>query len=379
MLMHTRQVQAASEASKHYILSALIIKAAGLTPAALFFPTFVLKHACMNRFLKSEVSVIGSGSWATAIVSMLSTNCKSICWFINDRTRLKHIRKHNHNPDFLSYVTFKPEKLNLTDNINRAVASSPIIILVTPSEYLKSALDSLAYSLDNRLVCTAIKGIVPGNNTVVGEYLHDYYQVPYEGIVVLTGPSHAEEVAMEKLTYITLASLKRSSAMKMASLIRNHYVRTIISDDIFGTEYAAVMKNIYAIGAGIATGLGYGDNFLAVLLANSANELNRFLDLVYPGHREINVSAYLGDLLVTGYSQFSRNRVLGTMIGKGYSVSNALIEMKQVAEGYPSSKCINEIVETRRIDIPIASAIFRILHQGANPGREIQNITKILI
>lgn len=333
----------------------------------------------MNHLFKSEVSVIGSGSWATAIVSMLSKNCSSICWFINDRKRLKHIRKFNHNPDFLSYVSFKPEKLILTDNINRAVASSPVLIMVTPSEYLRGTLDTLAYSLDNHLVCTAIKGIVPGPNTVVGEYLHDYYMVPYENIVVLTGPSHAEEVAMEKLTYITLASLKRSNAMKLASLIRNHYVRTVISNDIFGTEYAAVMKNIYAIGAGIASGLGYGDNFLAVLLANSANEMNRFLNVIYPGHREINVSAYLGDLLVTGYSQFSRNRVLGSMIGKGYLVKNALIEMKQVAEGYSSSKCINEVAESRNMDIPIASAIYRILHTGANPDREISILTKILI
>jgi glycerol-3-phosphate dehydrogenase (NAD(P)+) len=333
----------------------------------------------MNHLFKSEVTVIGSGSWATAIVSMLSTNCKSICWFINDRDRLKHIRKHNHNPDFLSYVSFKPQKLILTDNINRAIASSPVIILVTPSEYLKQSLDSLAYPMENHLVCTAIKGIVPGNNTVVGEYLHDYYMVPYKNIVVLTGPSHAEEVAMEKLTYITLASLDKSSARKVASLIRNHFVRTIISDDIFGTEYAAVMKNIYAIGAGIASGLGYGDNFLAVLLANSANEMQRFLDAIYPGQREINVSAYLGDLLVTGYSQFSRNRVLGTMIGKGYSVKNALIEMKQVAEGFSSSRCINEIAVTREIDIPIASAIYMVLHKGANPAHEISKLTKILI
>ncbi|MBE0676514.1 MAG: glycerol-3-phosphate dehydrogenase [Bacteroidales bacterium] len=333
----------------------------------------------MKRFLRSEVSVIGSGSWATAIVKMLLPNCDRVCWYVNDRATLSHIRKYNHNPAYLSSVSFKPGKLILTDNINRAVASSPVIILVTPSQYLKSALDDLAYPMDSKIVCTAIKGIVPGQNTVVGEYIHNYYMVPYDNIVVLTGPSHAEEVAMEKMTFITLASLERESARRVASLIKNHFVRTIISDDIFGTEYAAVMKNIYAIGAGICLGLGYGDNFLAVMLSNAANEMKRFIDIVHPTHRDINSSAYLGDLLVTGYSQFSRNRVFGTMIGKGYSVKNALLEMTQVAEGYPSASCIHDIVSRENINLPIASAVYRILYEGTNPGREITNLSKIMV
>lgn len=332
----------------------------------------------MNSFVKSDVTVVGSGSWATAIVKMLSANCDKICWFINDRNMLQHIRKHDHNPTYLSSVSFKPEKLILTDNINRAVSASPVIIMVTPSQYLKSALDDLAYPMDSKIVCTAIKGIVPDQNVVVGEYIHNYYMVPYNNIVVLTGPSHAEEVAMEKLTYLTLASLDRESAKRLASLIRNPYVRTVISDDIFGTEYAAVMKNIYAIGAGICVGLGYGDNFLAVFLSNGANEMKKFIDLVHPTHREINSSAYLGDLLVTGYSQFSRNRVLGTMVGKGYSVKNALIEMTQVAEGYPAAKGIHDIAISKGIDLPIASAIYRILYEGSSPAREITNVSKVL-
>jgi len=333
----------------------------------------------MNSFVKSDVTVVGSGSWATAIVKMLSANCDKICWFVNDRNMLQHIRKHNHNPTYLSSVSFKPEKLILTDNINRAVSSSPVIIMVTPSQYLKSALDDLAYPMDSKIVCTAIKGIVPDQNVVVGEYIHNYYMVPYNNIVVLTGPSHAEEVAMEKLTYLTLASLDKESAKRLASLIKNSYVRTVISDDIFGTEYAAVMKNIYAIGAGICVGLGYGDNFLAVFLSNSANEMKKFTDIIHPTHREINGSAYLGDLLVTGYSQFSRNRVLGTMVGKGYSVRNAIIEMTQVAEGYPAAKGIHDIAISRGIDLPIASAIYRILHEGSSPSREIINVSKVLI
>jgi glycerol-3-phosphate dehydrogenase (NAD(P)+) len=346
-------------------------------PAAFFLLLYEISN--MKRFLKSDVTVIGSGSWATAIVKMLSSNCDHICWFVNDRTVLLHIQKHNHNPAYLSSVSFKPGKLILTDNINKAVASSPVIILVTPSQYLKSAMDNLAYPMDNKIVCTAIKGIVPDQNIVVGEYINKYYLVPYSNIVVLTGPSHAEEVAMEKLTYLTLASSEKESAKRVASLIRNSYVRTIISDDIFGTEYAAVMKNIYAIGAGICVGLGYGDNFLAVLLSNAANEMKRFIDIIHPNHRDVNSSAYLGDLLVTGYSQFSRNRVFGNMIGKGYSVKNALLEMTQVAEGYPSASCIHEIVLREGINIPIATAIFRILYDGASPSKEIANLSKILI
>jgi glycerol-3-phosphate dehydrogenase (NAD(P)+) len=346
-------------------------------PAAIFF-TFV-EIGLMKRFLKSDVTVIGSGSWATAIVKMLSANCDHICWFINDRPTLQYIRKHNQNPHYLSSVSFKPGKLILTDNINRAVASSPVIILVTPSQYLKSALDDLAYPMENKIVCTAIKGIVPGQNIVVGEYIHNYYLVPYEGIVVLTGPSHAEEVAMEKLTYITLASAEKESARRVAALIKNPYVRTVISDDIFGTEYAAIMKNIYAIGAGICIGLGYGDNFLAVLLSNAANEMKRFIDFKHPTHRDVNSSAYLGDLLVTGYSQFSRNRVFGAMIGKGYSVKNALMEMTQVAEGYPSAVCIHEIALREGMNLPIATTVYKILYEGASPSKEIVNLSKQLI
>lgn len=333
----------------------------------------------MKSYLKSDVSVIGSGSWATAIVKMLSTNCERICWFINDRNIISHLRKHNNNPSYLSSVTFKPGKLILTDNINRAVASSPVVILVTPSQYLRSALDNLAYPMDSKIVVTAIKGIVPVQNMVVGEYVNKYYMVPYENIVVLTGPSHAEEVAMEKLTYLTLASTEKDNSIRIASLIKNHYVRTVISDDIFGTEYSAVMKNIYAIGAGIAVGLGYGDNFLAVLLSNAAREMKLFVDEVYPAHRDLNSSAYLGDLLVTAYSHFSRNRVLGTMIGKGYPVKTALMEMSQVAEGYPSAYCIHEIILNRNLRLPIAEAVFRILHEGTSPSREISTLSKIMI
>jgi len=326
----------------------------------------------------SDVAVIGSGSWATAIVKLLSSNTSSICWYIQFDDILKHIKKYHHNPRYLSALNFNPEKLFLTGDINKAVNSSEIVILVTPAAFLKDTLKPLSATFKNKTVCSAIKGFIPEDNCIVGEFLHKAYNVPYPDIVVITGPSHAEEVAMEKLTYLTIASQNSEKAIRVAGLLKNHYLRTIISDDIYGTEYASVMKNIYAIAAGICIGLGYGDNFLAVLLSNAAFELRLFIDSFHPVDRDINSSAYLGDLLVTGYSQFSRNRSFGTMIGKGYSVRNALLEMTMIAEGYYASKGIHKLRSEMNLRIPIAETVYRILYENGVPSKEIHNLTKIL-
>lgn len=326
----------------------------------------------------SDVAVIGSGSWATAIVKLLSSNTSAICWYIQFDDILKHIKKYNHNPRYLSALNFNPEKLILTGDINKAVSSAEIVILVTPAAFLKDTLKPLKVTFKNKTVCSAIKGFIPEDNCIVGEFLHKKYKVPYPDIVVITGPSHAEEVAMEKLTYLTIASQNSEKAISVAGLLKNHYLRTIISDDIYGTEYAAVMKNIYAIAAGICIGLGYGDNFLAVLLSNAAFELRLFIDSFHPVDRDINSSAYLGDLLVTGYSQFSRNRAFGTMIGKGYSVRNALLEMTMIAEGYYASKGIHKLRSEMNLRIPIAETVYRILYENGVPSKEIHNLTKIL-
>ena len=326
----------------------------------------------------SDVAVIGSGSWATAIVKLLSSNTSSICWFIQFDDILKHIKKFHHNPRYLSALYLNPEKLFLTGDINKAVSSAEIVILVTPAAFLKDTLKPLKATFNNKTVCSAIKGFIPEDNCIVGEFLHKKYKVPYSDIVVITGPSHAEEVAMEKLTYLTVASRNSEKAVRVAGFLKNHYLRTIISDDIFGTEYASVMKNIYAIAAGICIGLGYGDNFLAVLLSNAAFELRLFIDSFHPVDRDINSSAYLGDLLVTGYSQFSRNRSFGTMIGKGYSVRNALLEMTMIAEGYYASKGIHKLKSEMNLRIPIAETVYRILYENGVPSKEIHNLTKIL-
>jgi glycerol-3-phosphate dehydrogenase (NAD(P)+) len=332
----------------------------------------------MTRSYDADVTVIGSGSWATAIVKLLSTNTSRICWFIQYEDILRHLKKYNHNPRYLSAVAFKPDKLSLTGDINKAVNSAGTIILVTPAAFLKETLKPLTASFGEKVIASAIKGFIPDDNCIVGEFLHNNYSIPYSDIVIITGPSHAEEVAMEKLTYLTVASQNKNNAKRIAACLKNHYLRTIISDDIFGTEYSAVMKNIYAIAAGICIGLGYGDNFLAVLLSNAVMELKVFIDSIHPIDRDIKSSAYLGDLLVTGYSQFSRNRYFGTMIGKGYSVNNALLSMTMVAEGYYASKGIHKLRSNMNLRIPIAETVYRILYENGNPSKEIHNLTKIL-
>lgn len=326
----------------------------------------------------ADITVIGSGSWATAIVKMLCQNTTKICWFIQFEEELKYLKKFNHNQKYLSAVDFKPEKLFLTGDINKAVNAAKIIILVTPAAFLKEVLSPLKVSLKGKTICSAIKGFIPEDNCIVGEFMHNKYNVPYSDIVIITGPSHAEEVAMEKLTYLTIASQDTEKAKNVAHFLKNHYLRTIISDDIYGTEYAAVMKNIYAISAGICIGLGYGDNFLAVLLSNATMELKAFIDKIHPIDRDINSSPYLGDLLVTSYSQHSRNRAFGNMIGKGYSVHNALMEMTMVAEGYYAAKGIHKLRSEMNLRIPIAEMVYRILYEGAIPSKEVQKLTKIL-
>lgn len=327
----------------------------------------------------ADVTLVGSGSWATAMAMVLTSNGKRVAWYIDRPEIYRHVRRYHQNPHYLTSVVFDPELINPLDDITEAVTASEIVILVTPAAFLKTELEGLRDDVfPGRIVCSGIKGIVPGNNTVVGEYIHSRYSVSYEDIVIITGPSHAEEVSMEKLTYITFASPDIIHAARVAGLFSNRWIMTVISSDIFGTEYAAVMKNIYAIAAGIAHGLGYGDNFIAVLLANAAGEMHRFVEALSPEGRDITDSAYLGDLLVTGYSKFSRNRSLGNMIGKGYSVRNALLEMTQVAEGYYASACINEVKQKTGADIPIADAVYRIMYMNATPAKEMRSLSKKL-
>jgi glycerol-3-phosphate dehydrogenase (NAD(P)+) len=327
---------------------------------------------------QADVTVIGSGSWATAIVKLLCENSKKIGWYIYEKEIIEHIELHHHNPKYLSAVDFDTDNLILTNDINKAFQLSESIIIVIPSAFLNTQLKRLNVDISSKTICSAIKGIVPEENMIVGEFLHSRYNIPYENLVILTGPTHAEEIAMEKLSFLTVASLESDRATAVSNLLRNHYLKTIISDDIFGTEYAAVLKNIYAIAAGISHGLGYGDNFLAALLSNCATEMKRFIEVVSSTDRDIKNSAYLGDLLVTGYSKFSRNRMFGNMIGKGSSVKYALMEMTMVAEGYYASECIHIINQRLKVEIPIADTVYRILYKNAKPSQEITKMADII-
>ncbi|MBO0590953.1 NAD(P)H-dependent glycerol-3-phosphate dehydrogenase [Cellulophaga sp. E16_2] len=329
----------------------------------------------MNRDLK--FAVLGGGSWATAIVKMLTENVDSLQWFMRNTDAIEHIKTHGHNPNYLSSVAFDINQLQLTNDINTAVTNADIIIFVIPSAFLESELANLTVSLKGKTLFSAIKGIVPETGLIVGEHLHEKYTIPYESIGVITGPCHAEEVALERLSYLTIACGDKSKAEIVAEHLSSDYIKTKISDDIIGTEYAAMLKNIYAIAAGIAHGLGYGDNFQSVLMSNAIREMKRYIKRVHSMKRNINNSAYLGDLLVTGYSVFSRNRMFGNMIGKGYTVKSAMMEMKMVAEGYYATKSAYKLNNDRKkkSNTPILDAVYQVLYNDKNAKKVFKELT----
>lgn len=328
----------------------------------------------MNK--NPKVAVIGGGSWATAIVKMLCNNTEQLYWWIRSEETVEHIKKFKHNPNYLTSVEFDTHKLHLSTSLKEIIAQTDILIMAVPSAFLKTALNGIdANDLKNKIIFSAIKGIVPEHNLIVGEFFTNEYKVPIENIGVITGPCHAEEVAMEKLSYLTIASQSTENASFIASKLNCRYIKTTVSDDIYGTEYSAVLKNVFAIANGICHGLGYGDNFQAVLISNALQEIKRFVDAVHPIDRDIKDSAYLGDLLVTAYSQFSRNRTFGNMIGKGYSVKSAQMEMNMIAEGYYGVKCIYEINKQHQVDMPITTAVYHILYEKISPIIEMKLLT----
>lgn len=327
---------------------------------------------------KKNIGVIGGGSWATSIVKMLCENVNSINWWMRNEDSISHIETYGHNPNYISDAELKKEKLNISSDINSVIENSDLIVLAVPSAFLKSTLNNLNVSLKEKIIVSAIKGIVPENNTIVGEFIHNQYDVPYKNIGVLTGPCHAEEVALERLSYLTVACSDLEKAEFFANSISGRYIKTNVSDDIYGTEYSSVLKNVVALASGICHGLGYGDNFQAVLISNAIREIKRFVDKVHPINRDIKESAYLGDLLVTAYSQFSRNRTFGEMIGRGYSVNSAQLQLKMIAEGYYAVKCISEINEKLNVEMPINKAVYNILYNRKSVRKEIANLTEKL-
>ena len=325
-----------------------------------------------------KIAVFGGGSWATAIVKMLSENLEEVGWYMRNKMAVDYIKANEHNPNYLSSATFDVKQLFLSNDIDEMVTYADILIFAIPSAFLKEELEKISVNYTSKIVFSAIKGIIPQSGLIVGEHFHEKLNIPFENIGVITGPCHAEEVAMERLSYLTIASRDEAKAELLSKYLVSHYIKTKISDDIIGTEYAAMLKNIYAIAAGIAHGLGYGDNFQSVLMSNSIREMNRFIKKVHKMKRNINNSAYLGDLLVTGYSVFSRNRMFGNMIGKGYTVKSAMMEMSMVAEGYYATKSAFLLNEKYDARTPIIDAVYAILYMHKNPKQVFKKLTDLL-
>ena len=329
----------------------------------------------MDKPLK--YAVFGAGSWATAIVKMLCENLDEVGWYMRSVYTKEHLLKEQHNPNYLSSVEFRLEQLKLSNDINEIADYADVLIFVIPSAFMHSELEKLTIDISNKIIVSAVKGIMPETGLLVGQHFHDAYKVPFDNIAVIAGPCHAEEVALERLSYLTISCSDSNKAKAIAKNLSSDYIKTKISDDIIGIEYAVMLKNIYAIAAGIAHGLGYGDNFQSVLMSNSIREMKRFIKKMHKMKRNINNSAYLGDLLVTGYSVFSRNRMFGNMIGKGYTVKSAQMEMSMIAEGYYATKSAHLLNEKKKkkIQLPIITAVYEILYEGKDPKKTFKKLT----
>ncbi len=326
----------------------------------------------------SLCAVIGYGSWATAIVSLLVRNEKEVWWYVRNEEVLESLLTDGKNPKYLNDLEFDKNLIRPSSDINEVITNADIIIMAAPSAYLKDFLSGMTVSLKDKFIVSAIKGIIPGDYQTVVEYLHDEYDLTYRQIGIISGPSHAEEVSRRKLSYLTVVCTDPGNSKLIGSKISTDYIKLSYSTDIYGVEYAAILKNIYALSVGIALGLGYGDNFLAVLISSCAKEMTRFLMESYPDERDTMNSAYLGDLLVTCYSNYSRNRRLGLLIGRGHTVKSALNEMTMVAEGYFASDCIRHINFKHKVDMPIADMVYEILYKKASARRKMKELINLL-
>ena len=323
-----------------------------------------------------KIAVIGGGSWATALVKILCNNVSSVNWWMRNQDAIDHLIEFKHNPNYLRSVEFDLSKINISSDLKEIIGPSDIVIIATPSAFLVSIFKDFPMELfKDKIVFSAVKGIIPEYNAIPARFIHKTFGTPYENIGIICGPCHAEEVALERLSYLTIACQREKNAHILAKLLACRYIKTTVSDDLFGTEFSAVLKNIYALASGIYAGLGYGDNFQAVLISNAMQEIENFIDEIHPIHRDVKSSAYLGDLLVTAYSKFSRNRTFGFMIGKGYSVKTAQLEMEMIAEGYYATKCLMEINKKFQVELPIVEAVYNILYEKISPVIEMRILT----
>lgn len=325
-----------------------------------------------------RVAVLGSGSWATAIAKIVMCNTDHINWYMRRQEKIDEFIRLGKNPSYLSAARFDTSRITFTADINEVVTNSDILIVAIPSPYLKQAFKKLRKSIRQKIVISAVKGMVPEDNMIISDYMHYNFHVPTAQLGVIAGPCHAEEVALERLSYLTIGCQDREMAKMIADLFRTPFVHISTSDDLWGLEYSSVMKNIYAIAAGMCSGLKYGDNFISVLVSNALQEMSRFVTAMNPIHRNIDQSAYMGDLLVTCYSHFSRNRQFGNMLGMGYSIRAAQIEMEMVAEGYYGTKCIYELNNRYHVSMPIVDAVYDVLYNQKSPRLVMQELAKKL-
>lgn len=331
----------------------------------------------MERKKAKRVCIMGGGSWATALAKISISKGDKINWYMRRPDQIEQFQRLGNNPSYLTSVRFDVKKIKFFTDINLAVKNSDILIFVTPSPFLKQHLEKLTVKLNKKIIVTAIKGIVPDENMIINDYFQKFYGVEQDNIAVIAGPCHAEEVALERLSYLTIACSNPELGSELAERLCCPFLKTSVTTDVDGIEYSSVLKNVYAIAVGICHGLKYGDNFQAVLISNSIREINRFVDAVqWHEDRDTQDSAYLGDLIVTAYSRFSRNRTFGTMIGKGYSVKTSQLEMEMIAEGYYATKCIKEINEKYNVDMPILDAVYNILYERIAPTIEIKLLTE---
>lgn len=322
---------------------------------------------------EKKIAVIGGGSWATALVKILCNNVSSVNWYMRNENAVSHILKFRHNPKYLQSVEFDLDKINVSTDLQETIRISDIVIIATPSAFLVKLFEGFSNELiEGKSVFSAVKGIIPEYNAIPARFIHKTFGTPYDNIGIICGPCHAEEVALERLSYLTIASQEDEIAEEMAELLSCRYIKTTVSDDLFGTEISAVLKNVYSIASGICSGLGYGDNFQSVLISNAIQEIENLIDEMSPIHRDVKSSAYLGDLLVTAYSKFSRNRTFGFMIGKGYSVMTAQLEMDMIAEGYYATKSVMKIASKFDVEMPIVEAVNNVLYEKISPVIEMR-------
>jgi len=325
-----------------------------------------------------KIAVMGGGSWATSLAKILMYSQPSINWYMRRPDRIEDFKLKNRNPAYMSSITFDTSRISFYSDINQAIEDSDTLLFATPSPYLKDHLKKVSTSIHNKYLISAIKGLVPDENMLVNDYFSHFFDVDPKNIIVIAGACHAEEIAMEHMSYLTLVSRDLTKAKLLADTIfRTPYLKSACSNDIVGLEYVSALKNIYAIVAGICSGLKYGVNFQAVYIPNAFDEMIRFLNVVKPMKRNITSAAYFSDLLVTSYSTFSRNRMFGKMIGEGNSVQVAKVELGQVAEGYYATKCIHEINAIHHVDMPILDALYAILYERKSPTEQIRKITEI--